>query len=92
MNNGLLQPTLTWLHYTKMPGRALIYNELISDDQMRVHLERQETLLFEGLGREWQQIERQVERLGFGEQYVVSQRASSGGSTKVSAERVAAQV
>ncbi len=41
---------------------------------MRAHLQRKDTLLFKGLGREWQKIERQVELLGFGEVYVVSQR------------------
>ncbi len=50
---------------------------------MSAHIEKKNTLLFKGLGREWQQIERQVERLGFGEVYVVSQRGSRHGSTKV---------
>ncbi len=74
-----------------MAAEIVIYTDLIEDQQLKAHLERQETLLFKGLGREWQQIERQVERLGFGENYVVSQRGSNGGSTKVSVERVAAR-
>lgn len=75
-----------------MPAHVIIYTGLIPDEQMRAHLEKQETLIFKGLTREWQDIERQVERLGFGDLFVVSQRASNGGSTKVSAEALAIRV
>jgi len=51
---------------------------------MRSHLERGNTLLFEGLAGEWQTVERQIERLGFGEQYFVSLIKGRGGDlTKV---------
>jgi len=64
-------------------GAKLIYTRLLGDQEMRGHLENRDTLLFEGLPREWQQIERQVERLGFGDRYVVSQRVSRQGFTQV---------
>ncbi len=63
---------------------ALTYTQLLQDGQMRAHLEAGDTLVFKGLGREWQQVERQVERLGFGELYLVSQRGLRQGDTRVS--------
>ena len=59
------------------------YTRLLNDQEMSTHLENRDTLLFKGLGREWQQIERQVERLGFGDRYVVSQTGARESSTKV---------
>ncbi len=56
----------------------------MGDDQMHPHLENRDTLLFKGLGREWQQIEKQIERLGFGDAYLVSQVGSRSSSAKVS--------
>jgi len=75
-----------------MPADVVIYTSLVPDEVLRPHLERQDTVVFRGLVREWQQIERQVERLGFGEGYVVSQRSANGGSTVVSAERATARL
>lgn len=63
---------------------ATIYTRLLGDQELGAHLEKGDTLLFEGLGREWQQIERQVERLGFGDRFVVSQVRKRQNSTKVS--------
>jgi hypothetical protein len=57
---------------------------LLEDDALAEHLRKGHTLLFKGLGKEWQQIERQVERLGFGETYFVSQVGGHEGSTKLS--------
>lgn len=59
------------------------YTRLLADAELRAHLEKRDTLIFQGLGREWQQIERQVERLGFGELFIVSQRVSEQSSTRV---------
>jgi len=65
-----------------MPAAA--YTRLLSDDEMRAHLERTETVVFSGMSREWQQIERQVERLGFGESYfVLLRKGVRGGTIKV---------
>ena len=64
-------------------GAKTTYTRLLDDDEMKTHLERQDTLIFEGLGREWQQVERQVERLGFGEAFIVSQRGSKAIHTRV---------
>jgi hypothetical protein len=63
----------------------LSYSRLLQDQELREHLEHGDTLFFPGLGREWQRVERQVERLGFGELYIVSQRGSPPGYTKVAA-------
>ena len=61
----------------------LTCTRLLDDREMRGHLEKKETLLFKGLGQEWQAIERQVERLGFGDDYVVSVSGSRPGSVRV---------
>jgi hypothetical protein len=55
-----------------------VYTRLLRDEEMRPHLERGDGIAFEGLGREWQQIERQVERLGFGDTYAVSRTSRAG--------------
>jgi hypothetical protein len=57
---------------------------LLRDEELSDHLRKGHTLLFKGLGNEWQQIERQVERLGFGETYFVSQLEGHESSTKLS--------
>ncbi len=61
----------------------VIYTRPLEDEELRAHLERRETIVFKGLGREWQHIERQVERLGFGEVYIVSQRGLRNVDTRV---------
>ena len=48
------------------------YDRPLSDDELRSHLERGDTVLFKGTPKAWQDIERQVERLGFGDDYAVS--------------------
>ena len=65
-------------------GAATVYTRLLNDQEMAAHLQEEDTLLFKELGREWQQVERQVERLGFGDRYVVSQIGARRSSTKVS--------
>ena len=57
---------------------------MLSDEQMRLQLEEGHILVFEGLDRRWQEVEQQVERLGFGEEYLVLQAQGAHGSvTKV---------
>jgi hypothetical protein len=56
---------------------------LLPDDELMPHLLQRHTLIFKGLGKEWQEIERQVERLGFGETYFVSQLGVQECSTKL---------
>jgi len=61
---------------------AECFDCLLSDDQMFAQLQRGETFFFK-LSK-WQQIERQIERLGFDESYFVSQLDSGRGKlTKV---------
>jgi len=55
-----------------------VYTRLLNDEELRAHLERGDVIAFKGLGRKWEQIEHQVERLGFGNAYAVS-RSSRGG-------------
>lgn len=54
------------------------YDRLLSDEELRPHLDRGDTLLFKALPKAWQQIERQVERLGFGDDYAVSRTSKTG--------------
>jgi hypothetical protein len=44
----------------------------LADNELRPELEARDTIFFVGGGADWLEIERQVERLGFGEVYVVS--------------------
>jgi hypothetical protein len=53
-----------------------VYTRLLSDDELRSHLERGDSLVFDGLAQEWHEIEHQVERLGFGDSYGVSRGRS----------------
>jgi hypothetical protein len=53
-------------------GARYIYTSLLPSDQLRRHLENRDTLAFHGLVDEWQELERQVEHLGFGDAYIVS--------------------
>ena len=50
----------------------LSFERLLSDEELRAHLERGDTLIFKGLPKAWQELDRQVERLGFGDDYAVS--------------------
>ena len=60
------------------------FNSMLPDDQMREYLATGNSLVFDGLAQQWQDVERQVERLGFGERYFVSQRKGIHGDlTKV---------
>ena len=60
------------------------FSYILSDDQMRSHLQSGNTLLFEGLADDWETVERQIERLGFGDTYLVSLVKGRGGDlTKV---------
>ena len=71
------------------------YTHPISDQELRSHLERGDTITFSDAVKDWEQIERQVERLGFGSDYAVSRstRPDSAGRqrhTRVTPLRVAA--
>jgi hypothetical protein len=60
------------------------YTRLLEDHELRAHLENRDVIVFKDLGRAWQDVEKQVERLSFGEDYVVSQRGAKPGDTRVS--------
>jgi hypothetical protein len=66
----------------------LTFSYILSDDQMRAQLESGATLQFQGLESDWQTVERQVERLGFGQRYFVSRTSGPhGGLTRVTPVR-----
>jgi hypothetical protein len=54
------------------------YDRLLNDDELRPHLELGDSLVFIGTAKAWQQIERQVDRLGFGDDYAVSRTSKAG--------------
>jgi len=54
---------------------------MLSDERcMRLQLKEGHVLVFEGLDRRWQEVEHQVDRLGFGDEYLVLQAESSTAS------------
>ena len=55
-----------------------VYTRLLDDEELRPHLERGDVVAFKGVGKDWEQIERQVERLGFGADYAVSRSSRAG--------------
>jgi hypothetical protein len=52
-----------------------VYARPLNDQELRLHLQRGDSIAFTDAVRDWKSIERQVERLGFGNDYAVS-RAS----------------
>jgi len=55
-----------------------VYDRLLSDEELRPHLERGDSVVFSGITKAWQEIEGQVERLGFGDNYAVSRTRGAG--------------
>ena len=48
------------------------YTRLLRDEELLPHLRCKDAIGFVGLAQNWKEIERQVERLGFGDSYAVS--------------------
>jgi hypothetical protein len=75
-----------------------IYMQPLSDDELRPQLEAMATIMFDGQTVEWEEVDRQVERLGFGDLYIVScTQGRSGNDAKISlkpafAQALAAQI
>ena len=57
-----------------------IETRLLTDDELRPQLEAKEMIVFSGRETKWREIERQVERLGYGNLYIVS--VTDGTATK----------
>lgn len=58
------------------------YTRRLSDEELRAHLERADSLVFsEGAGS-WEELEQQVERLGYAGEYVVSRTSREGAAGK----------
>jgi hypothetical protein len=51
----------------------------LSDDRLRPELEAGDTVVFRGRNFTWEKVQRQVERLGFGDSYLVIATCLSGG-------------
>lgn len=54
------------------------YNKPLADDELRRELESRATIFFEWTSIRWQDIERQVERIGFGDSYIVGTTQRTG--------------
>jgi len=66
------------------------YTRLLQDTELRPHLEAGDAIAFVGLARQWKHLERQIERLGFGDLYAVSvakKRTGDPGFIRVSPVR-----
>jgi hypothetical protein len=48
------------------------YNRLLTESELREHLRARHRVVLRIPGIEWHKIEREVERLGFGESFLVS--------------------
>ena len=67
-----------------LPAMERIHPQPLSDDELRPQLEAMATVLFDGQTVEWDEIEQQVERLGFGDLYIVScTQGRSGNGIKI---------
>jgi hypothetical protein len=64
-------------------GMTRSYTRPLSDNELRSELEARDTICLMGEEISWQQIERQVERLGFGEAYIVSSTQRPQGNAKI---------
>jgi hypothetical protein len=63
------------------------YTRLLRDEELRFHLAAGDTIAFVGLASKWKYLERQVERLGFGDSYAVTvakKRTGDSGFIRVS--------
>ena len=49
-----------------------VYTKPMTDQELRSALEARDTIFFLGRTIKWHEVERQVERLGFGDLYIVS--------------------
>jgi hypothetical protein len=57
----------------------------LTDEELRPQLEAGATIYFDGQTIQWQEVERQVERLGFGDLYIVSStQGPLGNNCKIS--------
>ena len=69
-----------------------VLSSILSDDQMLAHLESGDSLVFKELGKDSRRLERQIERLGFGNDYFVSlTKGRHGEMAKVTPARLVSQ-
>jgi hypothetical protein len=49
-----------------------VHTHRLTDEELQRELEAKDTILFIGTDLTWQELESQLERLGFGDSYIVS--------------------
>jgi hypothetical protein len=49
-----------------------LHSDCLTDEELRAELEARDTIVFDGAEISWQEVSRQVERLGFGDAYILS--------------------
>jgi hypothetical protein len=69
-------------------GMKHVRTQLLDDDDLRPLLERGDTIVFLNLGREWEKLERQVERLGYTETYAVSRGSNPNAPGRTASARL----
>lgn len=65
-----------------------VYTRLLTDDELRPLLERGDSIVFKGIAKAWQDLESQLERLGFGAEYAVSRTRKPGAAGEEDVTRV----
>ena len=68
--------TVSWLSWCV----ERTHTRSVSDGRLRAELQAGDTVVFKGKNFTWEKVERQVERLGFGDSYLVIATCVSGGS------------
>jgi hypothetical protein len=68
------------------------HTRVLTDAELCRELQARETICFVGLDLQWQELERQVERLGFGELYIVSAKQRAHEQERISLKPLQAGV
>ena len=67
------------------PSMEHVYTRPLADDELRPQLQAMVAILFDGQTIHWHEVERQVDRLGFGHLYIVSSiQGQRGNAAKIS--------
>ena len=63
----------------KVSAMQYLYSTPLTDEELLKHLGAGDNLVLRVPGLRWQDVERQIERLGFGESFLVAETQSSRG-------------
>jgi len=61
-----LFPDLSTMRYPWYAMKKCVYTRPLNDQELRSHLEHGDTITFSDAVKDWERIERQIKRLGFG--------------------------